>query len=77
LLDAASSWKRTSGVAGCPTVSQLRVDRQLSAGAPTDDPWGSRFRIRCSEAEVQVRSAGLDGEFQTADDIALSADWQS
>jgi hypothetical protein len=71
LLAAAADWKRSATLRGCPTVSQLRVDRQLDRDVQTQDPWGQRFRILCTEAGVQVLSAGADRQFQTGDDIRL------
>jgi hypothetical protein len=77
LLSAASEWKRATTIKGCPTVSQLLLDRQIDKHAAADDPWGSRYRIQCTPEAVQVRSAGADREFQTSDDITLSQDWRS
>jgi hypothetical protein len=77
LLSAASEWRRASNVPGCPTVTQLKTEQRLERDSATDDPWGGRFRIICSEVAVRVRSAGVDGVFQTDDDIELAADWAS
>jgi hypothetical protein len=77
LLDAASDWKRQHAVKGCPSVTQLRADRQLPRGAETDDPWGGRFRITCRNQSVHVRSAGGDRQFSTEDDISIASDWKS
>jgi hypothetical protein len=71
LLTAATDWKSAHAKLGCPTVTQLLLDRKLTRDSPSADPWGGRFRIICTGNEVQVRSAGEDGEFQTRDDIAL------
>jgi hypothetical protein len=76
LLTAASAWKREHS-GGCPSVSQLKVDRLIERRAASDDPWGGRYRIMCQDNEVQVRSAGGDGRFRTDDDISLAADWKS
>jgi hypothetical protein len=77
LLSAASEWRRATSVPGCPTVTQLMTERRLERSSATDDPWGGRFRIICSEIAVRVRSAGMDGVFQTEDDIELATDWKS
>lgn len=74
LLTAASDWKRSVTLPGCPTISQLQVDRQLARDAQTQDPWGQRFRILCKEGSVEVLSAGADRQFQTGDDIRLAGD---
>lgn len=77
LLGAASDFKRTKPQLGCPTVSLLMHEDRYDRSAPADDPWGGRFRIHCSEEDVQVRSAGEDGRFATPDDIILSEGWNS
>lgn len=76
LLEAASDWHREHQV-GCPTLTQLIVDRRWERDARADDPWGGRYRIHCSDDEVNVRSAGRDGRFQTRDDVSVSAPWTS
>lgn len=77
VLSAASSWKRTHAVRGCPSLSQLVLDQHLTREEATDDPWGGRFRISCSEDRIEVQSAGGDRRFRTPDDISLAADWKS
>lgn len=77
LVTAASEWKREHGEIGCPTLSQLIHDRAWAPSERADDPWGGRFLIQCSEHEVRVQSAGSDGKFETADDIAVGAPWNS
>lgn len=77
VLAAASSWKRTHAVRGCPSLSQLVLDQHLNREEATDDPWGGRFRISCSEDRIEVQSAGGDRLFRTSDDISLAADWKS
>lgn len=69
VLDAASDWKRGHAQTGCPSITQLQRDEVLSRSARAEDPWGNRFRILCTSDEIQVRSAGGDGRFETADDI--------
>lgn len=77
LLQAASDWKRQHDIAGCPSVTQLVVDKKLQRSDATNDPWGGRFRISCQADRVQVRSAGVDRRFSTADDIELGGAWRS
>lgn len=77
IVTAASDWKREHREVGCPTVSQLIVDRNWRRDEPSDDPWGGRFRIRCSSDEVNVRSPGRDGRFETDDDVLATAAWES
>jgi type II secretory pathway pseudopilin PulG len=77
IVTAASDWKRDHREVGCPTVSQLIVDRVWRRDEPSDDPWGGRFRIHCSSEEVRVRSPGRDGRFETEDDVQATAAWTS
>ena len=77
--------ERTAGIAARELRGQVRlyrlehagacpnVDELLEAGAvdeetsPTD-VWGQPWRIEC-QPRVEVRSAGIDGAFDTADDV--------
>jgi hypothetical protein len=52
----------------CPTVKTLVAAGQLAAD-PTEDPWGSPFRIECGNGQVHVYSNGPDELPGTADDI--------
>jgi hypothetical protein len=74
VLSAATDWKREHLEHGCPSITQLQQSDLLQATARAEDPWGQRYRIRCASGEVQVRSAGKDGKFETADDITLAAE---
>jgi hypothetical protein len=73
VLSAAADWKREHARTGCPSITQLRRDDVLDVSARAEDPWGKRFRILCTSGEIQVRSAGGDGLFETSDDITLAA----
>lgn len=74
VLAAATDWKREHAESGCPSITQLRQSSRLDAKARAEDPWGHRYLIRCASGEVEVRSAGRDGKFETADDITLAAE---
>lgn len=74
VLAAASDWKREHVQKGCPSITQLQRASLLEETARAEDPWGQRYRIRCSEKEVQVLSAGKDGRFETSDDITLGVE---
>jgi serine/threonine-protein kinase len=64
LLEHFVAWARDHAGAPCPEASTL--------GASTDG-WGHPYRITCSEQPrdqiIGVISAGLDGVFETTDDI--------
>lgn len=70
IRDAALEW-REKNPTGCPTVTQLKHEHSLAAGAATDDPWGSRYRLSCSKQGVIVMSAGRDGKADTDDDVRV------
>ncbi len=73
LLNAAEQWKREQSGPGCPSITQLKQESRLDATARAEDPWGERFRIRCTERELEVWSAGRDRRFDTSDDITLGS----
>ena len=70
IREAVIRWKATGGE-GCPTVSQLVQDKQIDTASKTDDPWGSGYKIACTEDEVTVSSPGPDKKEGTADDITI------
>lgn len=70
ILSAAEQW-RFDNDDGCPTVTQLVVDRRLERDARADDPWGNRYRIHCEAGGVAVRSPGKDGKLGTSDDVRV------
>jgi type II secretory pathway pseudopilin PulG len=53
----------------CPTVDQLIADGELDEGSPRKDPWGTAWRIECSDERVHVISDGPDRKSGTEDDI--------
>jgi general secretion pathway protein G len=56
--------------AGCPSLEQLAEDRLLNRGSTRVDPWGGDFILSC-DGDVNVRSAGPDGQDGTGDDISV------
>ncbi len=65
IRDAARDWR--SEHTGCPSLTQLQRDQVLDD--EVEDPWGSRFRVRCEADEVTVFSPGRDGKVGTKDDV--------
>lgn len=55
--------------AECATMTQLVEDKAIDKSTATKDPWDHDFQIECDGTDLTVRSAGPDGEFDTADDI--------
>jgi general secretion pathway protein G len=70
IRDAVIRWKATGGD-GCPTVSQLVQDKQIDSAAKVEDPWGSAYKISCTEDEVTVLSLGPDKKEGSSDDISV------
>jgi len=53
----------------CPTMEQLRADKELSAGTDINDPWGKPYKIVCADDEVYVVSSGPDAKESSNDDL--------
>jgi type II secretory pathway pseudopilin PulG len=50
--------------------SVLTISLKLHSQTPAQDGWGAPFQIRKGAEGVQIISAGRDGRFGTADDLA-------
>jgi hypothetical protein len=70
VLAAAEAWQ-SEKPEGCPTLTGLTDAGYLSSDVRTDDAWGTRFRIVCSDRSTSVHSAGPDGHFGTHDDVVI------
>ena len=55
----------------CPTVEQLRAEKELSAASKITDPWDSPYKIICGDEDVIVFSAGPDKKEGSPDDIRI------
>lgn len=55
----------------CPTVEQLRAEKELSAASKITDPWDTPYAIRCGDDELYVISFGPDKKEGTNDDIRI------
>ena len=73
IRSAVVRWRATRGGDQCPTVPQLVSDKEIDTASKIDDPWGSQFKIICSEDEVTVASIGRDKKEGTADDLSVPA----
>lgn len=58
----------------CPTVEQLRAEKEISATSKITDPWDTPYAIRCADEETYVLSFGPDKKEGTADDIRMPDD---
>lgn len=55
----------------CPTVEQLRAEKELSAASKITDPWETPYAIRCGDEDIMVMSFGPDKKEGTQDDIRI------
>lgn len=55
----------------CPTVEQLRAEKELSAASKITDPWDTPYKIICGDDEIFVVSYGPDKKENTGDDIRI------
>jgi general secretion pathway protein G len=62
-------WKATHPTEDCPTVEQLKTERDLDTGFSLKDPWGSPYKVSCDSDEITCTSAGPDRKEGTDDDI--------
>ena len=58
----------------CPTVEQLRAEKELSATSKITDPWDTPYAIRCADEDTYVLSFGPDKKEGTPDDIRIPDD---
>lgn len=55
----------------CPTVEQLRAEKELSAASKITDPWDTPYKIVCGDEDLYVVSFGPDKKENTNDDIRI------
>ncbi len=66
---AAELYQNLEGSADqCPTLQDLVTSKKLDS-KKTDDPWGTPYKVDCSEGEIRAVSAGRDKKFNTPDDV--------
>jgi general secretion pathway protein G len=62
-------WKAQHPTEDCPTVEQLKTEKDLDTGFSLKDPWGSPYKVACESDEITCTSAGPDRKEGTDDDI--------
>ncbi len=62
-------WKGTHVDQDCPSYEQLFNDGVLDENSAEKDPWGTPYKIVCTESSVRVVSSGKDRREGTEDDI--------
>jgi general secretion pathway protein G len=65
---AAELEKNLDGTSDCPQITDLVASKKLDA-KKTEDPWGTTFKVDCSDGDIHVISAGNDKKFGTPDDV--------
>jgi general secretion pathway protein G len=71
IRNAAARWKALKGADDCPSVSQLKQDKEIDSASKIDDAWGSPYKIQCTEDEIIVTSPGRDKKEGTQDDLVI------
>jgi general secretion pathway protein G len=68
---ATMQWKAIHPNEDCPTVDQLKSDRDLDTGFSLKDPWGGAYKLNCESDEITCTSPGPDRKEGTEDDIRV------
>ncbi len=68
---ATMQWKAVNPGSDCPTVQQLKTERDLDTGFNLKDPWGNPYQLACDSDEITCSSAGPDKKDGTEDDIRV------
>ena len=71
IRNAVNRWRATRGGTECPSLSQLKKDKEIDSASKTTDPWDKPYKIRCEEDETIVISSGPDKKEGTKDDIII------
>jgi general secretion pathway protein G len=66
---ATMQWKAVNPGADCPTVAQLKTEKDLDTGFNLKDPWNNLYQLNCDSDEITCTSAGPDRKEGTEDDI--------
>lgn len=69
IRQATLMWKASHPSEDCPTVEQLKAEKDLDTGFSSKDPWGRPFTLSCDSDEITCTSSGPDKKDGTEDDI--------
>jgi general secretion pathway protein G len=67
----AEKWRVDHPGQACPTVEQLRAEKELSQASKITDPWDTPYKIVCGDEDIYVMSLGPDKRENTGDDIRI------
>ena len=73
IREATLAWERETD-SGCPTLTQLQRDGHLKRNAETEDPWGGRYRLICTDGGITIRAPGPDHRLDTPDDVRVAVE---
>ncbi|HXX67781.1 MAG TPA: prepilin-type N-terminal cleavage/methylation domain-containing protein [Polyangiaceae bacterium] len=68
---ATMQWKAVHPGEDCPSIEQLKAEKDLDTGFNLKDPWGSPYKLSCDSDEITCSSAGPDRKEGTDDDIIV------
>jgi general secretion pathway protein G len=71
IRQATIQWKALHSGEDCPSVEQLKAEKDLDTGFSMKDPWGSPFSLSCESDEITCKSLGPDKKDGTNDDIIV------
>ncbi len=68
---ATMQWKAVHPSEDCPSVEQLKKEKDLDTGFSLKDPWGMLYKVACDSDEITCTSVGPDRKEGTEDDILV------
>jgi general secretion pathway protein G len=71
IRQATMQWQAIHPGGACPTVEQLRKEKDLETGFSLTDPWGNPYKVNCDNDEITCTTAGPDHKDGTEDDILV------
>jgi general secretion pathway protein G len=66
---ATMQWMAVHPGQDCPSVDQLKTEKDLDTGFNSRDPWGGLYKVSCDAEEISCSSPGPDKKEGTDDDI--------
>ncbi len=69
IRSATQMWRASNPSQDCPTVDQLKSEKDLDTGFSLKDPWGGLYKVTCDTDEITCTSPGPDRKEGTDDDI--------
>ena len=68
---AVTQWRAINPGGDCPTVAQLKQEKDLDTSFSLKDPWNNLYQVSCDTDEITCTSAGPDRKEGTEDDIRV------